>query len=89
MADGLVELVVDGGVAGAARQAPHWRRAATGTAGLVIGAVAGTGGWLVSAPGTPCAPGIAALKVSAVCWLRMAWSGAGWACRSRRSVRSG
>ena len=24
------------------------------TSGVVMGAVAGTGGWLVSAPGTPC-----------------------------------
>jgi hypothetical protein len=42
--------------------------------GLVSGAVAGTGGWLDSAPGTPCADGVV-LADSLVCWLRMLMSG--------------
>ena len=48
--------------------------AAGGTAGCVNGAVAGTGGWLLSAPGTPCAVGLV-LALSFVCWLRMLISG--------------
>ncbi|EXI71112.1 MAG: hypothetical protein AW07_03781 [Candidatus Accumulibacter sp. SK-11] len=47
---------------------------AGGTAGCVNGAVAGTGGWLLRAPGTPCADGLV-LALSFVCWLRMLISG--------------
>ena len=51
---------------------------ATLLAGETIGAVAGTGGWFDSAPGTPAAPLLALLVDSSVCWLRIAALFGGW-----------
>ena len=46
------------------------------TGGVVTGAVAGTGGWLVRAPGTPWGAS-SRVWLSLLCWLRMDCSGEG------------
>jgi hypothetical protein len=50
---------------------PFWLAAPLAAAGLTIWAVAGAGGWLVSAPGTPEVPDVA-LLASLLCLLRTA-----------------
>ena len=62
--------------------------ACSGADAPVTGAVAGTGGWFVAAPGTPegtpCAPAPASLT----CWLRTAAGSAPWLGRNCSEVDS-
>jgi len=62
--------VLVAGAAGTAAAGAFWP-------GTVIGAVAGAGGWLVSAPGTP-AGLVLPFCDSLVCWLRMAMASGVW-----------
>ena len=89
-AHGLVDLVVGGRLARAPRRRPpRLRRPAAAAAAPLSGAVAGVGGWLLVAPGTPLGVRAAGLRWTPRCaaraprrWRRRP----GWACRPRRSA---